>query len=239
MSNESINPPDLSERKEFKKTKRTLSDKAAGAVLKGIITAAAVAQYGMRDGLKSVQSGEIVAGLIDGAIIAPKLAYVNMETGQMMYEEAHSAGMIAFDATRPQEFPKSDIGYNLALVSKGVLWSFMPEEIKKNAEETKTPTGYVEMYNMKHLMTLDKHPLDKLLGEKVLRAVTMAEAYDYAGLDEFIPGLEARRLADDRVYQVTPKGNTLMQLLEDGGDRAPKREYKYKEALIPGLLTQN
>ena len=88
-------------------------------------------------------------------------------------------------------------------------------------------------------MTIDKYPIEKLIGEEVLRAVSLAEAYDVAGLGDHIEGLERRRLADSNVYQVTPKGNTLLDLQKDSGDPSPKRELKKSLVTVPGLLAHS
>lgn len=221
---------------EFKKPKRPASKRFAGGVIKTIITAGAIYEFGLKDGLSMVRSGEAVAGLIEGAIIAPKLAYVDLEQGHIIYKEATNGQLLSYDVLRPKEFPGLSDAHGEELLSEGVAWAMLPEELKDNPEELRTPTGYVEMYDIDHLMTLDKYPLAHLMGEQVLRGVSLAEAFDRAGLGEFIVGLERRSIAKDRVYQVTPKGNTLVQLHEDDGDPSPKREEKFSFAKVPGLL---
>lgn len=221
---------------EFKKPKRSASRRFAAGVIKTTITLSAVYHYGLRDGLDAVRSGEAVAGLIEGAIIAPKLAYVDLERGHLIYKEATNGRLLSYDVLRPKEFPALAKAQGEELLGEGVLWSMLPTELKNNKAEDRTPTGYVEMYDIDHLMTLDKYPLVELMGEQVLRAVSLAEAFDTVGLGEHIVGLERRSIAKDRVYQVTPKGNTLMTLTHDDGDPSPKREEKHSFARVPGLL---
>ena len=232
----SVEKPESPDTNEFKRVGRSLSDRAVGVVFKSVLTLAAIAEYGLRDGVKAVQSGEAIAGMIEGAIIAPKLAYVDQENGLLIYKEATKGGLIGYDVARPFEFPAQPNAEPIPTISEGVLWSMLPKELEENPASLRTPTGYVELYNYEHLLTLSKYPLETLIGEKVLAAVSLAEAFDTVGLGEHIGGLEARRIATDRVYQVTPKGNTLMRLEEDSGDKTPKLEPRFKTVLVPGLL---
>ena len=229
-------PSNLPENTEFKRRKISLSERAVGAIIKNVFTCMAVAKYGIRDGMDSVRNGELVAGMIEGAIIGSNIAHVDPISGQLIYEQGSSARLVAYDVNRTQEFPSLLTAKAPNLITKGSLWSFMPEELKGNPASMRTPTGYVEVYNINHLMTMDTYPLAHLMGEKILQAVTMAEAFDAVGLSEYIPGLESRRIAQDRVYQVTPKGNTLTVLVDDGGDKTPRYERRLKPVQVPGLL---
>mgnify|MGYP004496641803 CR=1 FL=1 len=231
----SMESPESAEKKKFEEAKRSLANKAFGACVRGYVYLNSISKLGFEDGIKYVKSGQSTAGLIEGALIAPKLAYVDSESGQLIYKEATNSALLSFDAMRPSEFNFQPEEYGSALVNEGVMWSYMPEEIKDNPGSLRTPTHYISGYDINHLFTVDKYPLDHLIGEQILRSVSMDEAFEAVGLEEYIPGLEARRIAKDRVYQVTPKGNTLVSLEDDDGDSTPKFQERFSYVKVPGL----
>jgi hypothetical protein len=62
-----------------------------------------------------------------------------------------------------------------------------------------------------------------LVGEGMLAATTYQQAYEEVGAyEQFAEDLTRRRLNDEPLHSVTPKGNTLVWILDMSGDPDPE-----------------
>lgn len=185
------------------------------------------------EGLRLLKDPEQMSGLIEGAILGPKLCYPDPNIGALIYKSAQGGLWLAHDFKRPEEFPSASKKRGVELNSEGKLFGFMLDEVRSNDAEDRTPIGKLSLLSLDHLLTFDSYTAAELVGEGMLRATTYREAYTQVGLSEYVPDLESRSLAEDKVFQVTPKGNTLVGLLPESGSASPKRSPQFESRLAP------
>jgi hypothetical protein len=81
------------------------------------------------------------------------------------------------------------------------------------------------MNNMEHLLRITPASVETLVGEGMLAPTTYQQAYEQVGVyEQFAEDLTKRRLNDEPIHSVTPKGNTLVWLFDMSGDPDPESE---------------
>lgn len=200
---------------------RGLASRAAESIIKSAIFISCAQHYGLYAAYRFTREREQHLGLLEGSLVASRLAYPNPD-GSFNYQPGQDAAYRWYDPLRNTTFPNRPSDAHAA--GEGSLFMFYPDELAGNDEAARTPLWYLQPFSVEHLSTFDKCSPDEMLGRQVLKSTTMAEAYERLGLVEFAEELERRNLASERVFQVTPKGNTLITPIRPGGDRSPKRE---------------
>ncbi|HSX33808.1 MAG TPA: hypothetical protein VLF91_05740 [Candidatus Saccharimonadales bacterium] len=118
----------------------------------------------------------------------------------------------------------------------GSIYAMLPESIKDNDPDTLTPWQATRVYDPDCVFTFDKPTPDELIGRGCLKLTTYEQAYREVGaFDAFGEELAARRLLDEPVYQVTPKGNTTILLGGRSGEPKLKEDRRPEFALIDKL----
>lgn len=87
-----------------------------------------------------------------------------------------------------------------------------------------------------HLLSFDKPSVDMLTEAGLVELTTHGQAYENVGLyGRYGKELGMRRVEDDPVFQVTPKGNTLIHIIPESGDPEPKEAPQKIFEWLPGL----
>ena len=188
------------------------------------------------EGLKNVNDPEQAAGMVEGSIFASRLCYPNKKIGSLVYEQAGAGQLLSYDFKRPFEFPiaakRSDFTQN----GEGSLWSIIPESVEQQAKHIRTRNNFINLFSLEHILSVDKRKPEDLIKGGFIERRTHEQAYEQVGMVEYIDGLRERSVADELVYQVTPKGNTLLALIPDSGTKTPKKEPELSWGRIPGLI---
>lgn len=186
-------------------------------------------------GPKYFREAEYSTGLLEHSIVAPHLCYPDKKIGALVLKSAHAGQFISFDFDRPRHFPITSRDYDIQ-VREGSMLSVLPDTNQPASQ--KTPTFSMRNMPTDLMLSLDKRPLGELMDEGMLTKTTHEQAYEAAGAEEYIDGLRLRRVADTVVYQITPKGNSLINLTPDNGNSSPRRdeESAFEFAKVPGLL---
>ncbi len=117
---------------------------------------------------------------------------------------------------------------------KGKLFSILIDEVKDHPADHRTPTGLLNILDAEHLMSFDCPGPEGMTEAGLVEPTTYREAYKKVGLYEtYAEGLDLSGFTDEQVYQVTPKGNTLLFIDNPSGVPSPKHE---KEPVLEGLL---
>ncbi len=169
---------------------------------------------------------ETYLGLTHGAVIQNPLYYPDQQGERLITRQTRGGAWRGYDFNRPEVFSKGSDKPPIRLYYAGQLWAFVPPAIEGNPPDVRTPIAVSArlLYDMDVLATLDAYSTETLVGLGLLAVESYRETFRRVGVYErYAAELEARSLSDDPVYQVTPKGNTLVFLLGDGGDPAPRR----------------
>ena len=117
----------------------------------------------------------------------------------------------------------------------GIFAEFVIDEVKDNHIEELTPTHIVNITNIDHIACLDKPSITELVDTEIVIPTTHSDAYKRVGAyEQYAEDLHSRNVADDLIYQVTPKGNGLVFIIPRRGDSQPKTEPQPE--LLPGQL---
>lgn len=157
-------------------------------------------------------------GLLEDSILSPSLYHPNREKTSLEQSSADAGRWIAYDFYRPQEFGKS-IPFERQR-REGRLMLFSLDEVQGNSADTYTPTPLINILSIEHFLTLDFPRLEDIIKEGFLKETTYREAYDKVGLwEKYRVALTLSNMADEKIYTVTPKGNTLVTLDRDFGKK--------------------
>jgi len=174
-------------------------------------------------------------GLIEGGMLAPRLSRPHPTHGYLDLATAAAGEWVAYDAKRRAEFPHVAQDKRLPIYTKGKLMAFLLDEVIDNEPSTKTPTDLLLPFSADHLLTLNSLNARELVEIGFATFTTHELAYEQVGLEALIPELRARSMADAPVYQITPKGNTLVKLVSVGGTPQPKQQEQPDFSLRPGF----
>ena len=149
-------------------------------------------------------------GLLSGAIIAAKLGQPGPTTGELVYKQPSGNNWLGFDFIRPFVFMPLPTHQE----HEGSLEGAPLDEVIGQSADERTPDKFFDPMNFMHSLTRRSFSMGDLAIMGMVRQTSYAEAYDGVGLyASYKEGLAQRRLTDEPVYQVTPKGNGLVFLL--------------------------
>ncbi len=132
-----------------------------------------------------------------------------------------------YDFNRESEFGKKAITQK-----KGKLLSFILEEIKENKSSDYTPTTLFQFFDITHLLSMECPSIGYLIEQGLLEARTYREAFQRIGTyDKYARSMDFFEITDKEVYQVTPKGNGLIFLSGESGEKV--KEKKKAKELVP------
>ena len=175
-------------------------------------------QFFKQQGWKEFNDPSAQVGLLDGSLIQNPL-YLHDSQGNFNEFGAAPGQWAAYDYNRAPVFGKQVGSY-----AQGKLISFPLREVIGNDKETLTPIGLLNYWDFKHAIQAERPSLDKLIRDGLVEPTTYAKAFDRLGYYENLARLlDSKGFADKLVYQVTPKGNTLVSLIQEEGKPTPKR----------------
>ena len=127
---------------------------------------------------------------------------------------------VSYDFNRRQEFGEKSMS-----LKKGKLYDFPLTDVMPNDVNTPTPTGYFDFFDIEHFLHIDVPTVDGLIYLELLKSTTYRDSFRRVGIYEnHAKQLDDLGIANKEVYQVTPKGNGLIFLDEEGGERKPKEK---------------
>ncbi len=164
-------------------------------------------------------------GFLEGSILQNPL-YVPSQDGCSLKMEKTLAGQwVGYDFERVRKY-----GEKFPHSVKGKLYTFSIDEVENHPSDMFTSSDILEFFDINHLLSLDAPGIEIAEKEGLVERVTYGEAYDSAGLyGRYESALGVLNVLDDEVYRITPKGNTLVFLGGDGGDKIKKE----KKARLP------
>lgn len=167
-------------------------------------------------------------GLVAGAIISSDLSYpaFNTEKPRILQSKPPGGRFAAFDFTLPNVFPDNpDIQSEEHMLSTGRVAAFKIDEFTDRPPAKLTGFDEFNILDIEDFLTLGFYDPLELTDRGFLELTTNAAAYDFHGLyDTYEDELVARSVVNDPVYLIQPKGNGLIGLASDGGDKDPQPE---------------
>ena len=176
-------------------------------------------------------------GLCEGAVLANCVYHPSPEAnGEIMAHEAGAGQYHAYDFLRARFFPETANRWPSPPEDDGILMALIPDGIANQPEDGRTELTYAEWFDPDLVFSLDRPGVERLCELGMLARRTHEEAYERVGASQWIGDLRARSVADKPLYQVTPKGHTLIKLTPDGGDTAPKQKRQFAIDKVPGIF---
>ncbi|MBI2031076.1 MAG: hypothetical protein HYT08_00500 [Candidatus Levybacteria bacterium] len=176
---------------------------------------------------------EAQAGLLEGSIFNHDLFHPNEEERSLLHEHAVAGRWVAYDFNRPQEFGQK-VKKRGRQIFTGKLIAFPLDEIIDNKLEDHTSTYLLNPYAIEHVLQMDTSPkIDDLLSYGFIEESTYRQSFESVGQYETYKSyMSLAGITEERVYRVTPKGNTLVYIERDFGDKRkdPDRKTVLKPA---------
>lgn len=178
---------------------------------------------------------EARVGLLEDSIISDELYVPNMDGTSLEHKSTVAGRFVSFDFHRPEEF-KSVAKNRARQNDHGKLMVFALDEVKYNGKNDYTPTDLLNPFDLLHALSIDAISPEEAIRQGFLIETTYREAYGKVGLfNKYKICLDLQGLSDKSIYAVTPKGNTLIGLIKDAGEKKkdPKGIYELKPAFSP------
>lgn len=158
--------------------------------------------------------------LVDSILQNP--IYIPDGHGQLTQKKVGAGIWAGYDFHRFKEFPTTTRQYR-----EGKLGSMLLEEIRDNPAGMYTPTSLVNPLNIQHMFSIDFPSIEDLINKEMIRQTTYKSAFRRAGHYEmYARSLDLLEISDKPLFQVTPKGNSLIFLGNITGDSTPpKKDY--------------
>lgn len=176
----------------------------------------------------------VVKGLCEDAILAPYLCSPDETESHLIYERAHTGQWISHDFRRTEFYPAAADKPWFKIHKDGVLMAMMPEGIAETDPNQRTDLPISEWLSVDNFFSIDKPGINKLLALGMVATRSHELAFEIAGQEQWIDELRSRGVAEDPVYQITPKAHSLVFLNEEGGKKTPKPKSKLQLANTPG-----
>jgi len=158
-----------------------------------------------------------LTGLLKGAMFSEALYIPNEK--ELDFKPAKAGRWNGYDFNRGKTFKGANPFY------QGRIFAFPIEEIMQNPPEIQTPTGLLSVLSFEHFVDLCNPTAEELVEMGLAKRATYREVYAQAGfIERYGPQLEKFEVLDSSIYTITPKGNTLVFIRPDGGEREPKRK---------------
>lgn len=175
-------------------------------------------------------------GLLEDSIIGNPLCFPIDET-YTANKSTNGGEWLGYDFWRPTVLPVRKDGYPHSRLFEGKLAAFILDEVKDNPASQRTPMSTLKLYRFDHVLSIDMPKIETLVDLEFIRPTTYRDAYRRVGVYEsYAADLDAKGVTDDKVYQVTPKGNTLVYLVQPSGKPEPKTQQSPQTSVLPGML---
>lgn len=163
-------------------------------------------------------------GLLQDGILANELYFPNEEQTFLESFQAPAGRWFAYNFRAKTELNLKDRPPRDQWKG-GRLITLLPEELKGRSANDYTPTFYVDFCST-DILNFDAPSLEQIINDGLIRETNYKEAYERVGLyEKYSRFLILAGLTDREIYQVTPKGNGLVFILPETGDKAPKPKY--------------
>lgn len=174
-------------------------------------------------------------GLLEDSIIGNPLYYPFDE--QSVIQGTMSAGeWMGYDFHRPYRLPVRRDGRALRQRQEGKIIAFMLSDLKGRPGHVPTSSTFFKPHVVDHALSFDAPGIEVLVAEEYVVPTTHIAAYRRAGVYErFAVELDAKGIGEEPVYQVTPKGNSLIHIGSTGGK--PKLNPFLSPQLLPKPVT--
>jgi len=167
-------------------------------------------------------------GLLEGAIIHSSI-YAPGERQESLQEfySKTPGWWAAYDFRRVSQF-----GEKARSFQEGKLCTFWIDELTGNDKDELTRLGTLKFIsNLEHRASYDFPGIEKLAEQGFVELKTYEDAYAHAGLgSQYSSSLGLLELSKKPVYAVTPKGNGMIFLINEGGEKTPKADCAKKFA---------
>ena len=161
-------------------------------------------------------------GMLEGAIISDSQYIPDIGNTNFTYESEKLGYWIGVDYLRVQE-----LGRSSKKISRGKFLSFPLEEVEGKTGDEYTPTHLFDLFDPLHLFRLQNPTLDELVKDEFIEPTSYSDALRRVGQYEGLANkIAITGIEDKEVYQVTPKGNSLIFLTKPMGDtkKRPKED---------------
>ncbi len=155
-------------------------------------------------------------GLFEGSIIQNPLYTPNPDGETLKRYDAQVAGWwCGFDLKRRKRKYDQE-------KYEGRLFTMILSEIKENKATTYTPDDLLNPWNAYHIAHLECPSMQYAIDNGLVEQTTYGEAYRKLGIyEQYAQALEVTGITDEPIFQVTPKGNTLVAIRQPKGERKP------------------
>lgn len=177
-----------------------------------------------------------IKGLCEDAILSSRLASPDESNEHLVYQHAHAGQWISHDFRRGEFYPEAVDKPWFELHEEGILSALLIDGIEDIDPNTRTELPMSKWLSADNIFSFDKPGIEKLLALGMVARRSHELAYETAGQDEWIDDLRSRGVAQDPVYQVTPKAHSLILISEEGGKKTPKANPKSKAVHLPGMV---
>lgn len=176
---------------------------------------------------KAIFNKEGRVGLLAGTIFSHDLYFPNNSHTSLFHRSALAGRFMAYDFHRPAEFGPNVLKTSSHIIENGRLMIIPLEEVAKNSWDTYTPTDLLNIFDIEHASYIQPATIEDALQCGFIQETSYQDAFDRVGLfSTFQSELQRTGIMDLNVYQVTPKGNTLIILQKDFGPKEQMFEKK-------------
>lgn len=166
-------------------------------------------------------------GMLEDSVFNHELYFPNEDNTSLDYKSAFVGRWIGFDFYRKEEF-----GVKAKQQAEGRLVAFILNEVRDRNPDDYTPTGLFNFYNLDHLLHFSTPTIEDLVKHEFIRETTYERAFTRVGIfDRYQTDLALAEVTHNPLYTVTPKGNGLIGLSQDGGKKIQK--YQGLDVLKP------
>lgn len=229
MSNPEKSPEDsnnIDERSVAEKAEVVRNNRVARKIAQIVYTAALMPRL-----ILYKKGREDKIGLLLGSILNFEVWHPDNSSDQTYRLTAHSADageMAGYDfqrATNTNKRPKWMRNEENIPVAAGKMWAFLPDEIADKEPTEYTHPSLFNFRDIDHVLTIRMPSIEQAAEEGLVVEGSYEDAYNNVGLyQDFKAELKARRIHDERVLQVTPKGNSLIFLQPPIGESSPPQQ---------------
>ncbi len=154
-------------------------------------------------------------GLLTGSILAQSIVFPNEERTNLVFDESPEGEFSAYDFKRSEQFGEvlHAAGHD---IHAGKMAALLLNSVLDNPAGRLTPLDQVDFLKMRQALKICWISLSGAVELQLIAKRSYGDAYAIAGaLNQWEPRLRQLQLIEEPVYQITPKGNGLIDLIQD------------------------
>ncbi|MBI4152460.1 hypothetical protein HY495_02005 [Candidatus Woesearchaeota archaeon] len=163
---------------------------------------------------KALSSKRHRIGLLEGAVLGPSL-WVPTENGFVEKMTAPAGRWCGYDPSRLVKLRTNEEKGTGRL--EAILDEYTLDETRD--QNDLTPTGTYDLLDLYTLLSIDSVGIEKAERIGLVQETTYGRAFAKLGLSGYLNSIETVGAAQDKIWQVTPKGNGIVYLIPDGGEK--------------------